>query len=61
MNIVINPATGLIDLIGMTADEFAGFLKLDQTTAQSVINGAPIFTKGITINNNEDIFLDGGA
>jgi len=37
----------------------ARYLKLDQTTPQTVVNGAPQFNKGVTIKENEWVYLDG--
>ena len=34
-------------------------LKLDQTTPQEIINGAPIFTQGLIIKAGERIYFDG--
>jgi hypothetical protein len=34
-------------------------LHLDQTTPQEIINGAPIFTKGLVIKAGERIYFDG--
>ena len=52
----LNPITGELDLIGMTPAEAAAYLKLDQTTPQTIENGLPIFEDGISIYNaNWDI------
>lgn len=37
----------------------ARFFKLDQTTPQEIINGAPIFTQGLVIKAGERIYFDG--
>lgn len=42
-----------------TAEADALYLKLDQTTQQSVINDAPIFEKGLIIKAGERIYFDG--
>jgi hypothetical protein len=55
--LTFNPFTKKLDVIG----DVAGLesLKLDQTTQQTVINGAPIFDKGIIIKSGEKLVLDG--
>jgi hypothetical protein len=35
------------------------FLKLDQTTPQEIVNGMPIFTKGLVVKAGERIYFDG--
>jgi hypothetical protein len=59
MKVVFNPITGLFDLIGMTTEEMEAYLKIDQTTPQNIINGAPQFDKGLVIKENEWVNLDG--
>jgi hypothetical protein len=41
------------------SDIGTNFLKLDQTTPQQIINGAPIFTQGLVIKAGERIYFDG--
>jgi hypothetical protein len=41
------------------SDADTAFLKLDQTTPQEIINGAPIFSKGLIIKAGERIYFDG--
>jgi hypothetical protein len=55
----LNPITGKLDLIGMTPTEIEAYLKLDQTTPQNVINGAPQFDEGIVIKAAKRLYLDG--
>lgn len=40
-------------------EAFDDYLKLDQTTPQTVENGAPQFDEGIEITEGKRIFLDG--
>ena len=54
-----NVFTGKFDLIGMTDAEKEAYLKLDQTSPQSVINGSPKFQKGLRIKAGEKLILDG--
>lgn len=49
-SIVITPAGSTINLSAATA--LSGYLKLDQTTPQTVINGAPIFGAGWASTGN---------
>ena len=37
----------------------ARYLKLDQTTPQTVVSGSPQFNEGLTIKENKRIYLDG--
>jgi len=59
----INSTTGNLDKIGQSAADVtsndARYLKLDQTTPQTVINGIPTFNKGIRIKAGEKIIFDG--
>jgi hypothetical protein len=59
----INSTTGNLDKIGQSAADVtsndARYLKLDQTTPQTVINGMPTFNKGIRIKAGEKIIFDG--
>jgi hypothetical protein len=57
--LTFNPITGRFDLVGMTNAEAGAFLKLDQTTPQTVISGSPQFNEGLTIKENKRIYLDG--
>jgi len=43
------------------AEDISGdpYLKLDQTTQQTVINNPPIFNKGLIIKAGERIYFDG--
>ena len=59
MKLILNCITGKLDFIGMTSTEIDAYLKLDQTTPQTVINGTPQFNKGIAIKENEWVLLDG--
>lgn len=61
MGLKINRVTGKLDETGMTATEKGAYLKIDQTTQQSVINDAPIFTKGLIISSGEKLIFDGGV
>lgn len=54
-----NPLTGKLDMVGMTATEKAAYLKLDQSTPQTVSNGRPVFNVGIKANN--DVILKAGV
>ena len=51
MDLTFNPFTNNFDFVGMSAGDLstldARYLKLDQTTYQTVINGAPAFNSGI--------------
>jgi len=58
-SIVFNPLTSKFDLVGMTSEEVDAYLKLDQTTPQSVINGKPKFQEGIEIKAGKRLYLDG--
>jgi hypothetical protein len=55
----LNPITGKIDMVGMTATEIAAYLKLDQTTHQHVINDAPRFDGGIVLKSGQKLIFDG--
>lgn len=44
---------------GMTSTEKEAYLKLDQTTPQTVDNGAPHFDKGLIIKAGEKLIFDG--
>lgn len=35
------------------------FLKIDQTTPETVLNGSPAFEEGLTINEDKRLYLDG--
>ena len=59
MQIKLNPLTGKFDIVGMTDAEIAAYLKLDQTTPQTVINGAPQFNEAIVIKEDKWVYLDG--
>ena len=59
MSIRLNIFTGMLDYVGMTADEAEAYLKLDQTTPQTVINGAPQFDEGLTIKKDKFLRFDG--
>ena len=52
---VFNPFTGKLDFT-VHHDEY---LKIDQTTPQTVINGAPIFNEGLVIKAGAKIIFDG--
>ena len=57
-----NIFTDELDLVGQTDSDItsndARYLKLDQTTAQQVINGSPLFAKGLRIKAGEKIYFD---
>lgn len=61
--ITINPITGRLDVIGQSASDIVSdgllYLKLDQTTPQTVLNDAPNFSKGIIIKTGEKLIFDG--
>ena len=46
-----NPFTNKLDRYGDSTGSAGPFLKLDQSTPQSVENGLPIFEEGISIGN----------
>ena len=58
----VNVMTGNLDKIGQTTSDQtendARYLKLDQTTPQTVDNGAPIFNKGLEIAANQRVYVD---
>ena len=54
-----NVFTGTFDLIGMSTAQQGAYLKLDQTTPQNVINGAPEFNEGVIIKAGKKLILDG--
>jgi len=60
-----NPFTANLDKVGfeLVADLTdvlnAIYLKLDQTTPQTVENGAPLFKQGLVIAKDERIYFDG--
>jgi hypothetical protein len=45
LSLRFNPFTGKLDYVSV--EDLSGYLKLDQTTPQSVINGVPFFTLGL--------------
>jgi len=49
-----------IDKVGMTSAEKAAYLKLDQTTPQTVVDGAPIFEDGVCFGNATTKFILNG-
>ena len=59
----INPATGDLDKIGQTASDIISndgrYLKLDQSTPQTVINGAPVFARGLILVSGQRLVFDG--
>jgi len=55
MAYAFNVFTGKFDILGMTSAEQAAYLKLDQSTPQTVSNGQPIFGQGIKITAGQDI------
>jgi hypothetical protein len=65
----INPSTGNLDKIGKSSSDITEddlrYLKLNQTTPQTIINGTPIFNVGlksnddVTIKADKKIYLDG--
>jgi hypothetical protein len=62
MPYVFNPLTGKLDYYKKETDpvwesEKSGYFKLDQTTPQTVENGAPVFDKGIEITKDNYIVL----
>ena len=60
MSFKLNVFTGTFDIAGLSkvvADTY--YLKLDQSTPQSVINGSPKFQEGITIKAGQKIIYDG--
>lgn len=59
MEMKLNPLTGRLDMIGMTATEAGLYLKLDQSTPQTVDNGMPHFNKGLIIKSGEKLIFDG--
>ena len=55
-----NIFTGTFDIAGPSTGTLGGlFLKLDQTTPQTVVNGSPEFGSGLTIAKDQFIYLDG--
>ena len=44
---------------GMTTAEKGAYLKLDQTTPQTVDNGAPHFDGGLIIKSGQKLIMDG--
>lgn len=54
-----NPFTKKLDVAGMSAVDKANYLKLDQTTPQSVINDAPHFDGGIILKAGQKLIFDG--
>jgi len=67
MPIKFNPFTGTFDFVSDLNQSGADlrYLKLDQTTPQTVINGTPVFNKGltakehVTIKAGQRLYLDG--
>jgi hypothetical protein len=63
MGMKINPLGKPFDMVGQTTADIAAndllYLKLDQTTPQTVINDAPHFDKGIVIKSGEKLIFDG--
>jgi hypothetical protein len=57
----LNVFTGTFDIVGDLTQGLADlrYLKLDQTTPQTVDNGAPLFKKGLVIAKDERIYFDG--
>lgn len=58
MQLVLNAITGKFDIVGMTSAEVSAYLKLDQTTPQTVINGAPIFNVGVELKDDSILTSD---
>lgn len=59
MSYKLNVFTGVLDIAGIFQDKAdARYLKLDQTTSQKVVNGAPKFWAGIRIKPGEKLILD---
>ncbi len=59
----INPGTGNLDKIGQTPSDIVEnnnrYLKLDQSSSQTVSNGAPVFAGGIIIRSGQRLVFDG--
>ncbi len=57
-----NPHTRKLDIVQnareLTSDD-ARYLKLDQTSRQTVSNGAPLFRGGITLKSGQRLTFDG--
>jgi len=58
-----NPFTDRLDKYSNKSDDISDlsdyYLKLDQTTPQTVVNGAPQFDEGVVIKANQKVYLDG--
>ena len=55
----INPLGKPFDMVGMTTAEKGEYLKIDQTTPQTVDNGAPHFDGGLIIKSGQKLIMDG--
>ena len=68
-DMVIDPVEGLAhadltdmpDSGGTNSDHDARYLKLDQTTPQTVTGGKPLFSTGLSINADSQTLLFGTA